>query len=110
MEEPRTVVLRHSRDAGGSRHLEARLNEAGDLVIEGQDLGPAVEEFFGSREYEWIWTVKAADLAGLRRSLPEQGELLELLARLFSGDDAGRLKDFLEKNAIPHQTWSRLGD
>lgn len=47
-----SVVLRDMRDARGSRYLGASIKANGDLVIEGQDLGPAVEEFFGVSEYE----------------------------------------------------------
>jgi len=53
------VVLRNTRDADGTRYLEASINAEGDLVIEGQDLGPGVEEIFGIREYEWAWTISS---------------------------------------------------
>ena len=51
------VTLRDTRDEGGSRHLSASLKGDGTLIIEGQDLGPGVEGFFGSglTEYEWAW-------------------------------------------------------
>ena len=40
----RSVTLRDEREGADRRHLSARLDEAGDLLIEGQDLGPASYE------------------------------------------------------------------
>lgn len=56
-----SVVLRDTRDDGGTRYLEAFVKSNGDLIISGQDLGPGVEAFFGVSEYEWAWTVAACD-------------------------------------------------
>ncbi|MCA1726837.1 MAG: hypothetical protein LC722_04025, partial [Actinobacteria bacterium] len=55
------ITLRSSKDERGSRSLVANLDPAGDLVFEGQDLGRAVEEFWGegNTEYEWKMTVPA---------------------------------------------------
>ena len=103
------VVLRHTSDAGGSRHLKASIKPNGDLVIQGQDLGPAVEEFFGVMEYEWAWTVAAEDCEKLRAAL-ETTDLLTALAEQFSGENAADLQNFLESNDIPYEPWSRMGD
>ncbi len=105
-----SIVLRHQRDGDGLRHLEAILEEDGDLVIEGQDLGRGVEEFFGSREYEWTWTIRAAHLPDLMRALAIQADPLAALEERFSGDRAGELKAFLDDQSIPREIWSRLGD
>jgi len=54
----RQVVLRDTRDARGTRHLEARLKDDDGIVIEGQDLGSGVEALgAGFSEYEWAWTI-----------------------------------------------------
>ena len=105
----RSAVLRDIRDSGGSRHLKASIKPNGDLVIEGQDLGPAVEEFFGVMEYEWAWTVAAKDCEKLRAVL-ETTDLLTALAERFSGENAADLQNFLESNDIPYEPWSRMGD
>jgi len=39
--------------------LAAVVTAAGDLVFEGQDIGPGVEKFFGDSDYEYWHTVKA---------------------------------------------------
>jgi hypothetical protein len=104
------VILRHIRDADGLRHLEASLNAAGDLVIEGQDLGDGVERALGVREYEWTWTVRAAHLPDLSRALGMTGDVLAALATRFSGENAAELGSFLQSERIPHERWSRLGD
>ena len=104
-----SVVLRDTRDAGGSRHLKASIKPNGDLVIEGQDLGPAVEEFFGVMEYEWAWTITAKDCERLRAALGT-ADLLTALAERFPGENAADLQEFLESEGIPYEVWTRLGD
>jgi hypothetical protein len=98
------------RDALGTRRLEASLTEAGDLLIEGHDLGKGVEEFFGYREYEWDWTVRAGDIPALLTALGEDSDVLTALSRRFSGDQAAGLLSFLEEHGVPHESWSRTGD
>lgn len=104
------IVLRDTRDADGSRRLTARLDRNGDLLIEGQDLGDGVERAFGVREYEWTWTVAAADLSTLRAALGIDDDLLPALQRRFGGTAAGGLGRFLEAHAITYSGWSRTGD
>ena len=83
----KSVSLRNTSDAGGLRYLDTSIQPNGDLLIEGQDLGPAVEEFFGVREYEWKWTVAAEDCERLRALLGTT-DLLAGLVERFSGDNA----------------------
>jgi hypothetical protein len=51
----RQVVLRDERSGRDSRHLAAYLN-AGDPVLEGQDLGPGTAPVSSDGEYEWVQT------------------------------------------------------
>ncbi len=106
------VTLRDFRDELGTRRLSATLTAGGDLRIDGQDLGRGVEEYWGSgcREYEWSWTVAAADVPQLKRALGGRADVLIALRDRFSDDDAIGLKPFLEDNGIPHEVWSRVGD
>jgi hypothetical protein len=105
-----SVTLRDFRDADGIRHLSARLDAGGNLVIEGQDLGDGVERAFGVREYEWTWTIAARDLPALRAALAVDGDLLQTLAQRFGGSAAAGLGAFLDAHAIQRTGWSRLGD
>ena len=106
----KSVVLRDVRDAQGTRHLQATLTDMGDLVIEGQDLGDGVEQIFGVREYEWIWTIRARDLPSLVGAMGATSNVLAMLSERFSGDNAAGLKSFLDSHDVPHEVWSRMGD
>jgi hypothetical protein len=107
------VVLRDSRDEGGSRHLSAALRPDGGLLIDGQDLGPGVEGVFGAgnTEYEWAWTVAADDVPAALAALGGEpgADPLAVLARWFGEhrtDPGSRLRDA----GVPVAFWSRVGD
>ncbi len=105
------VVLRDTSDKGGSRHLTARLDPSGDLVIQGQDLGRGVEEVFGGglSEYEWAWTIRADNVRKLAEALDTE-DVLEGLQAQFSGKRSSELGSFLEGKGMPVEFWSRVGD
>ena len=103
------VTLRDTQDADGVRRLTAAL-ENGDLVIEGRDYGKGVERIFGYSEYEWVWTVRAADVPRLRRALGDPPDLTEALVRRFGGDASADLQPFLASEGIAYEAWSRIGD
>ncbi len=110
----RQVVLRSERDEGGIRHLSARLTTDGDLVVEGQDIGPGVEQFFGegNTEYEWAHTVRVADLPQLGAALGglPGDDILTLLAQRCSGPDEAELSRLLVPDGpVPAELWSRIG-
>ena len=106
----RNVVLREERIAGDYRYLGAEINKDGDLVIEGQDLGPTVKALLGDIEYEWCWTIKAQDIHLIKQALKEDGDILVMLKRRFSGENSSKLSDFLQNQGIPFESWSRIGD
>ena len=105
-----TVVLRDIDDAQGIRYLEASLSSDGELRIEGQDLGSGVEEIFGLREYEWVWTVRAHNVPKLLRALGAKSDVLSALSERFTGERADELMPFLDSQGIPYEVWSRIGD
>jgi hypothetical protein len=106
----KTVVLRNIRGSQDTRHLQASLTREGDLVIEGQDIGDAVEQIFGVREYEWIWTIRARDIAILLSALGATSDVLKALSERFGDERAAELKSFLDDHDVPHDIWSRMGD
>ena len=63
----RTITIRSTCDQDGSRHLWERLKDNGDLIIEGQDLGPGVSKCFGPEitEHEWSWIIYKANISQL---------------------------------------------
>lgn len=110
----RQVVLRAERDEGGVRHLAARLSTDGDLVVEGQDIAPGVEQFFGegNTEYEWAHTVRVADLPDLLAALggAPGDDVLTLLEQRCSGPDAAELSRLLGPDGpVASERWSRIG-
>jgi hypothetical protein len=75
-----TVVLFDGKlPSGIATHSEAFINRSGDLVIETQDLGAALERLVGDADYEWWVFVRA----------PNKPRVLECLrARASSSADA----------------------
>ena len=107
----RYVTLRDARDEDGRRQLSASLKGDGALLIEGQDLGPGVERFFGPglTEYEWAWIIQPPGVRALQLALARDDVLAALRDR-FSGDAAADLQRFLEDNGVPYEPWSRVGE
>ncbi len=104
-----SVVLRSERSGQDVRSLVARYSD-GDLIFEGQDLGPSVERFFGEGqwEYEWVFTVRKANLPKLEKAL-NTADLLAALQRDFSGPNAAGIEAFLKLHNIPYEIWNRVG-
>jgi hypothetical protein len=64
MPEPRQhrVTLYSGKSADDRSILEAVVTVAGDLVLEGHDIGPKVEQFVGDSDFEYWQTVKAPNV------------------------------------------------
>ena len=108
----RIVTLRDYRDDFGSRYLGAALAPDGGLSIRGQDIGAGVEQMFGpgNREYEWVWTIPAAEMRALKAALGKGDDVLMALASRFSDEAAADLQPFLDKHEIRYEFWSRIGE
>jgi hypothetical protein len=106
----RIVTLRDEGDGLDTRHLEAYLDETGNLHIDGQDLGPSTSIVSGDGEYEWHTTMKAEYLPRLRGLLGATAEanLLDVLQQHWSGDRAGDLETLIRDSDIPveRSSWS----
>ena len=110
-----------------SIYIDAEINDAGDIKINGQDVGKAPREFWGDSDYEYsvfvsgiyIDAVKYALLNKLRDEYPEEyAELLKLPSRddviitaiklLYSGDPSAvsHFKDYLSSVGIDAEFWS----
>jgi hypothetical protein len=110
----RRVTLRHQTFGADRRVLWAVLTAAGDLRIEGQDLGPGVEEIFGEgkTEYEWDVVVRAADVP---RAVVALGgspgdDVLAVLSQRYSGFEASEIEPRLKASGVPIEFWNRIGD
>jgi hypothetical protein len=106
----RVVTLREERDGLDRRHLEAYLDETGNLHIDGQDLGPSTSIVSGDGEYEWRTIIKAEDLPRLRSLLgaTAAANLLDVLKQQWSGARAGNLEALIRNSDIPvkRSSWS----
>jgi hypothetical protein len=65
----RTVQLREEHKGKDDRYLSASLDDEGNLVIEGQDLGPGTAVVSSDGEYEWTRVIRAKDIPQLLRLL-----------------------------------------
>jgi hypothetical protein len=84
------VTLMHEKSADGNiRDLKAYLKENGDLVLDGWDFGPAVEDYWGHDDYEYWLFVKAVDVPKV---------LLELIKDRF--DNMIAFQNWLEQKGI----------
>lgn len=104
------IVLRSEINDQGSRLLEAFYSPMGDLVIQGRDWGPEVVRLLGDTEYEWAWTIRAAEMPKLLAALNLKDDPLLGLKTRFSDENAADLSSFLDDHAIEVERWSRIGD
>ena len=81
---------------GGSTsiHIDARIDEDGNLLLSGQDIGEAPEQIIGKDEYEYWLTVPAAEKDRL---------LLALIEKIYKGNASviSELKEYLESRNSP---------
>ena len=106
-----SMTLVEQRDHHGLRYVGAELDERGDLVVSGHDLGRGVEEILGRSEYEWIIKTSADALPRLAALLDTDVDgLLARLAERFSGSNAFRLRSYLEQHGLVHDRFSWISD
>ena len=97
------VALRAEVNGMDRRYLDASLDENGDLVIAGQDLGPGTSMAPPHGEYEWWTTIKAVDFPELLALLdaPSGSDVLQVLADHWTGEQSYELERRLRESAIP---------
>lgn len=106
------IILQQLKQPGRNWSLSAHLNAAGDLIFEGHDLSNDLPGIFGAgvREYEYVITVRAAELPGLQQVLDGGTDLLQALKVCFGPPDSLPVRTFLEDHEIIFEFWSRMGD
>ena len=107
---PRKVALRAEHGRGGSRCLDARLDDEGALCLDGQDLGPATAPVSSNGEYEYSKKIAAADipaLLDLLKAPPGEGAL-DVLEVNWSGPASYELERLIGESSIPVEfsSWS----
>jgi hypothetical protein len=109
--QPAHVTLLDEIDGPNSWHVGASLDAAGNLVIDGHDLGPATAVVSGDGEYEWSVTVRAASVDHAAKVLGGRaGEsILEALVRDYSGRRAYGVRRTLDAAGVPVELWTWSG-
>ncbi len=104
------VVIVDEQIGADSRRIWASLDAEGNLVISGQDIGPKVERFFGTDEYEFAYTVPVAYLQAFFSLLKVESFENPLdTIKQFGGRNYEILADTLEvaKESMPIKFWNR---
>ena len=109
----RTVTLRRERSGPDLRSLIARLTSDGELVIEGQDLGPATAMISSNGEYEWGYNFPSGSIPALHAALggQENEDVLDVLERSYTGEGSYELERIMRETeeSIPRSFWSWAG-
>jgi hypothetical protein len=99
-----TIVLRDEKRADGSHlGLWAYLDTAGQLHIDGQDLGPVTRTVSTDGEYEYFKIVRHDYIPGLVAVLggkPED-DILDLLKENWTGEKSYELEDIMRECDVP---------
>ncbi len=110
MLEHHRVVLRDERSGLDRRVLSVYIDQKGNLVIEGQDLGPRTAPVSSDGEYEWFRTIRKQDLPRLLLALggEPEADLLGLLKTRWSGEASYELEQTIADAGIPSElhVWS----
>jgi hypothetical protein len=102
-------VLVNEIDGFDRRHVDLTVSQE-FIRIEGQDLGPSVEDFWGSNEYEWAWQIDLANEPALREllAIPPSENLLDGIVSRYSGDNYVNLSQLLSQAPFETNFWSRF--
>ncbi len=73
--------------------LEAMIDDDGDLMLEGYDLGETPEKFWGDEDYEYWWVIKKK----------HKKKIMRLLAKE-QFDTNSHLKEWLNEKGIPGES------
>ncbi len=97
------LVLCNYRSDRVEVHVRASI-EASALTVEGQDLGAAVEQFWGDSDYEYWYSFDAENTAKLLSVIRGEQDPESALLREFSGESGCRaLREVCRKNGIQYR-------
>lgn len=96
MKESKPKFKLYEKRGETSIFIDVEINNKGNVVLSGQDLGKAPEEFWGDSDYEYMIVVKQ-----------EQKDLLllSLIEEKFGGNAQAfsNFRDYLIKKGIPYE-------
>ena len=93
----RKITLRERRTEEDVSILEAMINDDGDLVLEGHDVGKAPQEFWGDSDYEYARVIKKQ----------YKDKILHLLTEE-QFDTNSDSKKWLDEKGIPGKFWRTI--
>jgi hypothetical protein len=88
--------------------VKAIIQDDGNLVIDGFDIGETVEELMGDIDYEYILTVHSVHKPELLKLLnaTDDAELLHQIQTQFNGNYVfSEFRLFLDQHQIPYETF-----
>jgi hypothetical protein len=92
--------------------IEVYFDPAGNLVVEGYDIGKQVEEYWGDSDYEYSTTISKAEVTKLYilfnlREDAGTNNLLAVIQEKFNTNNCySEFQNFLEKNGIHYRGFS----
>lgn len=103
------VSMRQLRREDLRSFLDAEINDDGDLVLQGQDLGEFVEQAMGTDDYEYAKTYAKSTFPTILEALgePADADILEVIAARWCGNEVSfEFERRLEKAGIPRDLWT----
>ena len=96
MKESNQKVRLYEKQGETSIFIDAEIDKEGDILVSGQDLGKAPEEFWGDSDYEYMIVVKQKQKDLL---------LLSLIKEKFGGTAQAfsNFREYLIKEGIPYE-------
>ncbi len=96
MKESNQRIRLFEKQGETSIYIDAEIDKEGRLIVSGQDLGKAPEEFWGNSDYEYMMLVKRDQMNIL---------LLSLIKEKFGGNAQAfsNLREYLIKESIPYE-------
>ena len=97
MEKTKKVTLRETRTDKDVSILEAKIDDDGDLMLEGQDIGKAPQEFWGDSDYEYARVIKKGYKDRISRLL--------IMERFNTNSD---FRKWLDEKGVPGKFWRAI--
>jgi len=96
MKESNQRIRLFEKQGETSIFIDIEIDKKGNLILSGQDLGKAPEEYWGDSEYEYMMLVKRDQMNIL---------LLSLIKEKFGGNAQAfsNFREYLIKESIPYE-------
>ena len=92
------------------RRAFAHVDDEGALVVEGRDVGPELQEWFGEDAglYRWVLRIPRDQVPELMTALDRPGDdPIDAVAAWVQEDDRA-FEPFLDAHGVVHESWSQV--